>query len=318
MEAGEIAAMSVSAASASALPSIAERKRSRGLAGQGRAALLLLLPSLLLLVAFTYWPLVEVAWRSLDQARPGQRPLLGFGNYARMFADPHFAQAARNNAVYAAGTAIPSVLLALLFALALQAGTRIDMALRTLVVLPLFIPLVAAAALFIFILLPGEGLLDFYLAKLGVGATNWLGNPSLALGSIIAITIWKDTGYYMLFFLAGLAAVPGDLLDAARVDGASAWARVRFITLPLLGPTFGFVIPVALLNAMTQVDHVITMTQGGPSDATNLLLYYIYQQAEQNFDPGMAAAATVVSVSALLALAFVSLRAVNRYSHYAS
>ncbi len=285
---------------------------------EAMAALWLLLPSLLLLLAFTYWPLLEVTLRSLDPARPGQPSQFGLGNYLRMFADPHFGHAARNNAVYAAGTALPSVLLALLFALALQAGTRLDTALRTLVVLPQLIPLVAAAALFSFILLPGEGLLDFYLGKLGRGTTNWLGNPSLALGAIIAITVWKNTGYYMLFFLAGLAAVPGDLLDAARVDGAGAWGRLRFITLPLLGPTFGFVIPVALLNALTQVDHVIIMTQGGPSDATNLLLYYIYQQAEQNFDPGMAAAATVVSVAALLALALLSLRTADRLGHYAS
>ncbi len=285
---------------------------------QTRTALILLLPSLLLLAAFTYWPLLEVTWRSLDQGRPGQAQQFGAGNYLRMFADPHFAHAARNNALYAAGTALPSVLLALLFALALQAGTRLDQALRTLVVLPLLIPLVAAAALFSFILLPGTGLLDFYLGKLGWGATNWLGDPSLALLAIIAITIWKNTGYYMLFFLAGLAAVPGDLLDAARVDGARAWARLRFITLPLLGPTFGFVVPVALLNALTQVDHVVVMTQGGPSDATNLLLYYIYQQAEQNFDPGVAAAATVVSVAALLALALLSLRTAERFGHYAS
>ena len=74
----------------------------------------------------------------------------------------------------------------------------------------------------------------------------------------------------MLFFLAGLAAVPNDLLDAARVDGVGAWSRLRFVTLPMLGPTFGFVVPVALLNALTQVDHVVTMTQGGPSDSTNL------------------------------------------------
>ena len=284
----------------------------------GRAAFWLLLPSLLPLAAFTYWPVVQVVWRSLDQARFGQPRTLGMGNYVRMLADPHFAHAAVNNGLYAVFTVAPSVLLALLFALALREGTRLDALLRTLVVLPLLIPLVAAAALFSFILLPGEGLLDHYLARLGVGAVNWLGDPSLALGAIIAITVWKNTGYYMLFFLAGLAAVPSDLLDAARVDGARAWARLRFITLPLLGPTFGFVVPIALLNALTQVDHVVTMTQGGPSDATNLLLYYIYQQAEQNFDPGLASAATVVSVAALLALAWMALRVSDHRAHRAS
>ena len=275
-------------------------------------AWLLLLPSLLLLGAFTYWPMVQVAWRSLGQARFGQPAQLGLAKSARMFADPHCSHAALNNALYAGFTVVPSVLLALAFALALRQGTRLDAVLRTLVVLPMLIPLVAAAALFSFILLPGEGLLDHYLARLGVDATNWLGNPSLALGAVIAITVWKNTGYYMLFFLAGLAAVPAELLDAARVDGAGAWARLRHVTLPLLAPTFAFIVPIALLNAMTQVDHVVTMTQGGPSDATNLLLYYIYQQAEQNFDPGVASAATVVSVAALLALALLALRATDR------
>lgn len=105
--------------------------------------------------------------------------------------------------------------------------------------MPLLIPLVAAAALFSFILLPGEGLLDFYLHKLGLPMVNWLGDPDLALGSVIGITVWKNTGYYMLFFLAGLAGVPQELLDAARIDGAGGWRRFRSVTLPMLGPTFG-------------------------------------------------------------------------------
>ena len=294
------------------------RIRTRALRPDERTAVLLLLPSLLLLAAFTYWPIVQVAWRSLDQARFRQPPEFGFGNYVRMVADTHFIHAASNNAIYALFTVVPSIVLALAFALALREGTRLDALLRTLVVLPLLIPLVAAAGLFTFILLPGEGLLDHYLAYLGYGATNWLGDPALALGAVIAITVWKNTGYYMLFFLAGLAAVPSELLDAARVDGAGAWGRLRYVTLPLLGPTFGFVVPIALLNAMTQVDQVVTMTQGGPSDATNLLLYYIYQQAEQNFDPGLASAATVVSVAALLTLAWIALRVSDTQAHHAS
>jgi len=290
----------------------------RGVHSDAMTAWLLLGPSLVFLAGFTYWPLLQVTARSLLQQRYGQAGSIGLDNYARLFTDPHFSHAALNNALYAAGTVIPSVILALGFALALRQGTRLDSLLRTLIVLPLLIPLVAAAALFTFIFLPGEGLLDFYLAKLGISATNWLGDPSLALGSIIAITVWKNTGYYMLFFLAGLAAVPEDLLDAAKIDGAGVWARFRYVTLPMLGPTFAFVLPIALLNALTQVDHVVTMTQGGPSDSTNLLLYYIYQQAEQNYDPGLASAATVVSVAALLGLSLVSLQALDRQVHYAS
>jgi sn-glycerol 3-phosphate transport system permease protein len=282
-------------------------------------AVALLAPSVVFLLAFTYWPIVWVIAESLVVGRFADHHAVGFGNYQRLFADPHFARAAWNNLAYAAGTIVPSLVLSLLFALALREATRLNAILRMLIVMPLLIPLVAAAALFTFILLPGEGLLDFYLARFGLGMVNWLGDPDLALGSMMAITVWKNTGYYMLFFLAGLAGVPQDLLDAATIDGAGALRRFRAITLPLLGATFGFVVPIALLlNALTQIDHVVTVMQGGPSDSTNLLLYYIYQQAAQNYDTGLASAATVISVAALLALSLISFRALERGIHYES
>ncbi len=280
------------------------------------AAYALLLPSGVFLLAFTYWPVVQVALGSLTVQTFGGAAHWGVGNYTRLFADSHFATAVRNNFVYAIGTIIPSLILALLFALGLRESTRVAGLLRTLFVLPLLIPLVAAASLFIFIFLPGAGLLDYYLASFGAGETNWLGDPSLALGSIIAITVWKNTGYYMLFFLAGLAGIPQELLDAAKIDGANAVQRFLRITLPLLGPTLAFVLVIGVINVLTQVDHVIVLTQGGPSDTTSLLLYYIYQQAHQNYDIGLASAATVVSVVFLFALSVVSLRALDRGIHY--
>jgi sn-glycerol 3-phosphate transport system permease protein len=296
-----------------ATPTAAVRQRVRRPA---LAAYALLIPSGIFLIAFTYWPVVQVVFGSLTVHAFGGAAHWGLDNYARLFADSHFTTALRNNLVYALGTIVPSVTLALLFAVGLRESTRLASVLRTLIVLPLLIPLVAAASLFIFIFLPGAGLLDYYLAKLGVGETNWLGDPTLALGSIVAITVWKNTGYYMLFFLAGLAGVPQELLEAARIDGASAVQRFLRITLPLLGPTLTFVLVIAVLNVLTQVDHVIVMTQGGPSDATSLLLYYIYQQAHQNYDVGLASAATVVSVVFLFALSIVSLRTLERGIHY--
>jgi len=280
---------------------------------QTRTALLLLAPSLVFLLLFTYWPILQVAARSLTQ-----RSGFGLDNYRRLFADPHFTTAALNNLVYAVGTIVPSLILALGFALALQEQRWMHTVLRTILVFPLLIPLVAAAALFIFILLPGEGLIDHWLAPLGLGDTNWLGDPTLALGAIIGITIWKNVGYYMLFFLAGLAGIPADLHEAATLEGASAAQRFFHVTWPLLQPTLAFVLIIALLNVITQVDHIVVMTQGGPSDTTNVLLYYIYQQAEQNNDAGLAASATVVSVAVLLAISVTSLRALERGMHYES
>lgn len=309
--------MTQSAAS-SVLPAALPRPRvaRRPYRGAGLAALGLLAPSLVFLAAFTYWPILTVSRAALLVQGFGQTGHYGLDNFTRLFADSHFTTAAANSALYAAGTILPSLALALAFALGLRETGRLTAALRSVLVMPLLIPLVAAAALFVFIFLPGGGLLDYYLAKLGVGATNWLGNPSTALGAVIAITVWKNTGYYMLFFLAGLAAIPEEFIEAAKLDGAGPFTRFRRITLPLLGPTLAFVGVIATLNAVTQIDHVIIMTQGGPSDATNMLLYYIYQQAVQNYDPGLAAAATVVCVAGLLVLSLTALRTLERGIHY--
>lgn len=267
---------------------------------------------------FCYGPILQVVWRSLQVKQFGRPMEFSFGNYQALFADERFVHALENTAIYAVGTIVPSQVLALLFALALREANWFSSTVRALLVLPMMVPLVAAAALFTFIFLPGAGLIDHYLGPLGLAGANWLGDPSLALPAIIAVTIWKNTGYYMLFFLAGLAAVAEDQLDAARLEGANAAQRLRYVILPLLGPTIGFVTVIALINVLVQVDHVLVMTGGGPADATNLLLSYIYQTAQQNLDIGRASAATVVSVAGLFALATISLRTLERGIHYES
>ena len=144
----------------------ASRRRARA---RLLPAFALLAPSLLFLIAFTYWPVARVLAESFVTGRFATDHAIGFGNYRRLLADPHFARAALNNAVYAVGTIVPSLLLALAFAMALREGTKLNAVFRTLLVMPLLIPLVAAAALFTFLLLPGDGLVDFYLARLGLG-----------------------------------------------------------------------------------------------------------------------------------------------------
>ena len=281
---------------------------------------LLLAPSLLLLAAFTYLPIVRVAWDSAHDKPHGTATTLfvGAGNYAALLADRAFTQSVINNFVYAAGTVPPSMALALLFALAVQRATRFNAVMRALLLFPAMVPLVAAASLFFFIFLPGVGLFDHYLAKLGVRGFNWLGDPDVALWSLIGITVWKNAGYYMLFYLAGLTTLPGDVLEAATIDGCNAWQRLRFVIVPLLAPTTAFVLVIALINVLTQVDHVIVLTKGGPSNSTKLVLYYIFEQAHENFAAGKAAAASLLSVAFLLALSVFSLKTMERGAHAAS
>jgi sn-glycerol 3-phosphate transport system permease protein len=300
------------------VPGLALRFRPFGPALRRLKPYWLLLPSFVLLVAFTYYPTVQALVQSLTQHQLG-KPTGGFAgldNYARLFADGKFRHAMVNNLFYALATILPSLALALGFALALQRSTRLSSLLRSCLFLPTLLPLAAAAGIWTFIFLPGLGLLDYYLAKLGVGATNWLGNDDISLAALAALTVWKNAGYYMLFYLAGLQGVPQDALEAATLDGASAWQRFRYVMLPLLKPTTAFVSVIAMINVVTNVDHVIVMTQGGPNDATNLLLYYIYQNAVEFHDPGKAAAATVVSLAMLLALSIVGLKALERGVHY--
>jgi len=275
----------------------------------------LLAPSLLFLALFTYLPVVRVAVESLYDKPHGTGAAIsyvGLGNYAKVLADPAFQKAALNNLVYAVGVLVPTLVLALAFALAVQRSTRFAGVLRTVFFLPSLVPLVAAASLFFFIFLPGIGLLDYYLAKLGLHGPNWLGDSDIALWSVIGLTVWKNAGYYMLFYIAGLQNVPRDTVEAATIDGANAWQRLRFVILPALAPTTAFVTVIALIQLLTSVDHVIVLTRGGPSNATNLLLYYIFQSAHENFEYGKAAAATLVSVAILLAISFGSLRAMER------
>jgi len=281
---------------------------------------LLLLPSLVFLGAFTYWPVVSVAVDSLYGRRLGEKTaeFAGVGNYLRLAADPKFATAALNNVVYILATVLPSLLLALGFALLLQRSTRFTAVLRALLFFPTIIPLIGAAALWTFLFLPTVGLIDYYLGRLLPLSINWLGNPDTALAAIAMVTVWKNAGYYMLFYIAALQAIPNELIEAAVLDGAGAVQRLRHVVLPLLAPTTAFVVVIAMIQAITTVDHVIVMTKGGPDDATNLLLFYIFQTATELHDSGKAAAATVVTLVCLFTVASFGIRVLDRGSGHAA
>jgi sn-glycerol 3-phosphate transport system permease protein len=277
-------------------------------------AYLLLLPSLFALALFTYTPVVQVVWDSLHVRADGTRDLVfnATKNYTQILSDKAFLRSLTNTLAYALGTLAPSLVLALGFALVLSTSSRATALLRAMFFMPVLIPLVAASSLFLFIFLPNVGLLDHYLGRFFTENPNWLGNPDLALWSIVLVTVWKNSGYYMLFFLAGLQAIPADAYEAAHLDGANTWQRLRYVTLPYLKPTLSFVTVIALLNTVTQVDHVFVLTKGGPSDSTNMLLFYIYQQAVESYDIGRASAATVLSLGLLLALTLVSFGTLER------
>jgi len=279
---------------------------------------LLALPAVMLLATFTHVPAVETIIDSFFSTPHGKHPaaFIGLDQYRTMLADPVFWLAFRNNLLYALITVPLAIALALLMALWVNGKIAGRAALRLAFFTPTILPMVAAANIWLFFYTPDYGLLNQIIRLFGFPSVNWLGNPSTALGALMAVTVWKEAGFFMIFFLAALQQVPPVLYEAARMENASRWLIFRRITWPLLMPTTLFVAINALINAFRVVDQVIAMTGGGPNNATALLLFYIFQVAFSFWDSGYAAALSTVLLSTLAAIAFLQFFLLDRKIHY--
>jgi sn-glycerol 3-phosphate transport system permease protein len=270
--------------------------------GQTAQAWLMLLPALVLLAAFTYWPIAGSLWHSLHVQAPGIPPAFaGIDNFTALMDDPVFRQAVRNNLWYALVTVPVSVALALAMALWVNQRYAGRGLLRLAFFTPTVLPMVAAANVWLFFYAPDIGLLNRLLAGVGIAGRNWLGDVDTVLPALMAVTIWKEAGFFMIFYLAALQSISPEQLDAARLEAPSPWYRLRHVVLPLLAPTTLFVVVNALINAFKLVDHLFVLTRGGPNNASSLLLYYLYEIAFKFQDTNYAAALTIVLL-VLLAL----------------
>jgi sn-glycerol 3-phosphate transport system permease protein len=281
-------------------------------------AYLLLLPAVLLLVAFTHWPAIETFVDSFFATAKGARPppFVGLQNYTDLLDDPVFWRALRNNAIYAAATIPLAIVLALLMALAVNGALPGRTFLRLAYFLPTMLPMIAVANIWMFFYTPDYGLFDQILSWFGGGRHNWLGDASTALPSMIAVAVWKEAGFFMIFYLAALQTMPTDLREAAALEGTSRWYYFRRVTLPLLMPTTLFVLVNAVINAFRVIDHIVVMTRGGPDNATTLLLYYIYETGFRFWDTAAAAALTVVLLAILALTAWLQFGVIGRRVHY--
>lgn len=279
---------------------------------------LLVLPAAIFIFAFTNLPLVATAVSSLYAA-----PIAGHGggfvglaNYFDIFSDPGFQRSLLNNVIYAAITMPASVVLALLMALGVNAAIPGRAVVRLSFFFPTMLPMIAVATIWLFFYTPQYGLVDRFTRLIGLGEINWLGNTSTALPAMMAVAIWKQAGFFMIFYLAALQNIPLHLREAAALEGASRSYFFRRVTLPLLGPTTLFVAVTAAISAFCVVDHVIEMTQGGPDNATSLLLYYVYQAGFRYWNVHSAAAATIVLVVILSVVTGLLFGLLGRRVHY--
>ncbi|MEM1049304.1 MAG: sugar ABC transporter permease [Pseudomonadota bacterium] len=279
---------------------------------------LLLLPAFALLAMFTHIPAVATFWDSFFSTPRGRREarFIGWENYERLLDDPIFWKVLTNNLWFALGTIPLSMILALAMALWVNKQFFGQGFLRMAYFTPTVLPLIAVANIWLFFYTPGFGLIDQILGLFGFAQTNLLGSPDTALGAVMAVTIWKEAGFFMIFYLAALQSIPPSLLEAAKIEGAGSWTTFRRIVFPLLMPTTLFVSINAVINSFRLVDHLFILTGGGPDNASSLLLFYIYETAFRFWDTAYGATLTVVMLVLLSLLAIGQFFLFDRKVHY--
>jgi len=260
------------------------------------------------------WPSFRVVLDSVFAQDRGGRSgaFVGLDGYASLVADPAFREVIANTVVYALVTVPASVVLALLLALQLNRRLRAIGLHRLAFFHPTVLPMVSAATIWLFMYAPGYGLVNVALGTFGIGDQNWLGDPRLALPALMIVGVWKQTGYFMLFYLAGLQGLPGEVFDAAHIDGASRLQTLRHLTIPLLTGITLFVTTIAVVDAFQTVDQIYIMTGGGPTNATNMLLFDIYQTLFSFLDVGRASAMSVILIVALLIFSVANFASLER------
>jgi len=281
-------------------------------------AWLMLLPALVFLLAFTHLPAVATFIDSFYSTPRGSRPALwvGLDNYAVMFEDPVFWRALRNNLWYAGATIPLSIGLALLMALWVNERMSGRAFLRLAYFTPTVLPMIAVANIWLFFYTPQYGLLAQIGGVFGLPSHNWLGSPETALGAVTLVAVWKEAGFFMIFYLAALQGLNPSLREAAAIEGASRWTFFRRVQWPLLMPTTLFVLVNAVINAFRTVDHIVVLTRGGPDNATMLLLYHLYEVGFKFWDTAYASALTVLLLVVLGGAALLQFFVLDKKVHY--
>ena len=293
--------------------------RSRGgpRASEPRWALLFLAPTIIGLAVLSAGPILAAFGISLttwDLLTPPQ--FVGFDNYVKLLGDDRFLKALRNTTFYTVVSVPVGLILALGLAAALNQQIRGIAWIRTAYFLPLVTSMTAIALVWLWIYSP-TGLLNHALAVFGIPPQRWVADQTLAMPSIIAMSIWQGLPANVIIFLAGLQAIPVEYHEAASVDGAGRWSRFRKITLPLLTPSIFFTGVLALIGAFQVFDQVYVMANPGkPSEATITLVYYIYEAGFRNFKMGLAGAASGILFLIVAVATILYFRSQNRWVHY--
>lgn len=273
------------------------------------AAWIFLTPALILFGVFLIYPILYLFYLSFTAGSFTSTGVYWVGgrNYLRLLLNPDFWQVMGNTLYFTLVTVIPSIILPLFMAVLLDQSIALRGILRTAYFIPSIISLVAAGLGFRW-LFQTEGPVNALLNTLGITPIPWLGDTFWAMPVLILLSIWKQLGFNMVVFLAGLQTIPPSRYEAAELDGANSWQKFQHVTLPGLSSTLIFVLITTVIFTLRSFEQVYIMTGGGPLNSTNLLVYYIYQEAFGQFDFGYAAAASTFLLGITLILVYLQLR----------
>ena len=245
-------------------------------------------------------------------------PFVGLSNYRQMVHDPVVQQAIVHTLVYTALFVPGTMIVGLFLAVAMNRQIRLLWLYRTAAYATMAISTISEALVFIWLFDPSYGIVNYFFSLLGISQQQFLNSPSQALYVIVVMTIWGWTGFAVVIYLAALQGVPQTLIEAAAIDGAGPWRTFRKVTLPLLSPASLFLAVWLTINALQLFDEVYLSTQGGPLDATTVLVYYLYEQAFQNFNFGYASAIAYFLFIVILVVTAIQFRVGRRYTYYRS
>ena len=253
-------------------------------------------------LSFREWNIVEAT-----------KTFVGLDNYVRLFRDPQFYQALKNTFLFT-GFGVPlGMASALLVALLLNTKVRGQGLFRTLYYIPVITPIVVSAVIWKWMYQGDYGLINYYLLKLGLIHQKilWLSDPNLAMPALIVMGVWTGTGGTMVMYLAGLQAIPEELYDAAKVDGANGFQRLIYVTIPLLAPTTLYVLITSIIFSFQNFAHIYIMTNGGPLGRTTVIGYYMYLKGFRHFEMGYASAIAYVLFAIIFVLTMLQLKFVK-------
>jgi ABC-type sugar transport system permease subunit len=269
----------------------------------------LLSPSLAVIFGFHLLPVFWTLYLSLTASGMlGTPRFVGLDNYLRLVDNPVFLTTLRNTVLYAVAVVPSVIVISLAVALVLHQTHVLQGFFRGAVFFPLVSPVVIAALAWTYVVHPTVGPLNFLLGQVGVPPVNWLGDPNVAIFSIVLLEIWRGFGFYVVVFFAALQGLPAHVYEAARLDGASGLRLVWEITIPLLRPVLGFAFIMATIWNFQLFDSVFVLTRGGPMYSTSTVSWYVYEQAFSYDRVGVASTMGVILLGMILTLSLVQLR----------